>query len=103
MVEEFLNSKTIKLFEERGSTSRFIDAEINDVGDLVISGQDVGEAPQEFYGDSDYEWWVTVQAKDKDSVILALIEKVFGGRFSASEEFREWLDEKGIPSGFYSY
>ena len=95
--------KKVKLFEERGPTSRFVDAEILDTGDLVISAQDVGEAPQKMFGDSDYEWWVFVKAEDKDRVLLALIEEVFGGRFHASDEFREWLKAMGIPYEFDNY
>lgn len=97
------NPTKVKLFEDRGSTSRFVYAEILDTGDLVISAQDVGEAPEWFFGDSDYEWWVYVKANDKDWVLLSLIERVFGGRFHASDEFREWLKEVGIPYKFDSY
>ncbi|KQC03982.1 MAG: hypothetical protein APR53_04210 [Methanoculleus sp. SDB] len=97
------NLKKVKLFEERGPTSRFVYAEILDTGDLVISAQDVGEAPRTMYGDDDYEWWVYVRAKDKDWVLLGLIEAVFGGRFHASDEFREWLKATGIPYEFDCY
>jgi hypothetical protein len=38
-----------------------------------------------------------VRAKKKDEVILAFIERLYGGKFEASKEFREWLKEKGIP------
>ena len=90
-------STKITLFEERGPTSRFIDAEIKDNGDIVLSGQDVGEAPKKWFDDGDYEFWVTVRAKDKDRVTLALIELLFGGKFNAVDEFRECLNAKGIP------
>ncbi len=93
----------VNLYEFRGSTSRFIDADIGEKGELVISGQDVGDAPREFFGDSDYEWWVVVKAEHKDAVLLALIERVFGGTDRASDNFRAWLAEKGIPSEFGSY
>ena len=97
------NPRKMQLFEERGPTSRFVYAEITDAGDLLISGQDVGDAPEKMYGDSDYEWWVYVKAKDKDWVLLALIEAVFGGRFHAADEFREWLKATGIPYEFDNY
>jgi hypothetical protein len=50
----------------------------------------------------DYEWRVTVRAKDKDFLDLALIERLFGGKSNAPVEFREWLNEKGIPSEFFA-
>ena len=45
--------RRIKLYESRGKTSVYIDAEIKGNGDLQLSGQDVGEAPRKFFGDSD--------------------------------------------------
>jgi hypothetical protein len=38
----------IKLFEERSPSSRFIDAEVDESGNLIVSGQDVGEAPRQW-------------------------------------------------------
>jgi hypothetical protein len=46
---------------------------------------------------------VTVDAGDKDKVLLALIEKIFGGNFSAVDEFREFLEGKGIPFGWMTW
>lgn len=77
-----LRFKKVQLLEERGPTSRFIHARIEDNGNLVVEGQDVGETPQKWFDDEDYEFWVTVRPEDKDAVILALIERLFGGRFS---------------------
>ncbi|MEN6319534.1 MAG: hypothetical protein ABFD82_12355 [Syntrophaceae bacterium] len=93
----------IVLFQERGPTSRFIDAEVDENGKLIVSGQDVGEAPRQWFGDDDYEFFVTVDAGDKDRVLLALIDKVFGGNFSAVDEFREFLEGKGIPFGWMTW
>jgi len=95
--------RKIKLFEERGATSRFIDAEIDENGVLIVSGQDVGDAPRKWFDDDDYEFIVTVSAEDKDRVILALIEKVFGGKFGAVDEFREFLEGKEIPFGWMTW
>jgi hypothetical protein len=91
------NSLELKLFEERGETSRFTTAEIKETGDLVVLCQDVGKAPEEWRGDSDYEFWATVKQEDKDKLLLALIEKLYGGHFSAVDEFRTFLELKGIP------
>ena len=96
-------ARRIKLYESRGKTSIYIDAEIKGTGDLQLSGQDVGETPREFFGDSDYEYWLTVSKEHKDDVLLLLIEKLYGGNSSAVSEFRELLKQSGIPCEFKSY
>jgi hypothetical protein len=98
-----LGPKKVQLFEERGPTSRFIHARIEDNGNLVVEGQDVGEAPRQWFDDDDYEFFVTVREERKDQVLLALIKKVFGGKFRAVDEFREFLKEKGIPFGWMTW
>ena len=41
-------------------TKTFQGASISVSGDLALEAQDVGAGPREFWGDSDYEWFVTV-------------------------------------------
>ena len=96
-------ARQIKLYESIGKTSIYIDAEIRGNGDLQFSGQDLGEAPREFFGDSDYEYWLTVSKEHKDDVLLLLIEKLYGGNSSAVSEFKRLLESSGIPSEFHSY
>lgn len=74
-------------------------AKIDDDGDLVLEGYDIGKAVAEHWGDSDYEYWLRVASDDKDTVLLWLIKE----RFTASSEFRQWLDDKGIPNKFASW
>jgi hypothetical protein len=122
VTEDRFKERRIKLFEERGETSRFVDAEINKNGELVVSGQDVGKAPLEWWGDSDYEFWVIVASKDKQKVLhalvrrsqengipppievegedvalLALVQQLYGRHFHAVDEFRDSLESEGIP------
>jgi len=95
--------RSIRLYESRGATTILIDVEITEDGRLEISGQDLGEAPQKFWGDSDYEYWVSVRPEHKDWVLLALIEKLYGGNSSADSDFMEFLRSKGIPYEFGSW
>jgi hypothetical protein len=120
--------KAVQLFEERGETSRFVDAEIKENGDLVVSAQDVGKAPLEWWGDSDYEFWVTVASKDKqrvfhaligrtrksrdslpteledeDTALLTLLEQYYSGHFHAVDEFRDFLQSQDIPFGWMTW
>lgn len=101
--EQELKSRRVELFEERGETSRFTHAEIDDSGNFIMSTIDIGKAPEETWGDSDYEFWVTVPKEQKDMLLLALIEKVYGGVFSAVDEFRKFLEDKKIPSRFQNW
>lgn len=118
----------VKLFEEHGETSRFVYAEIDEEGDLIFSGQDVGKAPLEVWGDIDYEFRVRVTSDykdkvlraliersqrpempepadplDRDRALIALVEELYGSHFSAVDEFRDYMELKGIPCGFSNY
>ena len=76
---------------------------INENGDLLFSGQDIGNAPEEIFGDSDYEYWLTVPASEKDRLLLALIEKHYAGYALVVSSLREFMESKNIPYNFYSY
>ena len=98
MTKEASNAKTkkIQLFEEQGETSRYIDAEINKDGDLVIFGQDIGKAPREYWGDSDYEFWVHVAAKYKGDVFRVLLEKLNHDNIEVEDDFRDFMRSRRI-------
>ena len=96
-------SKTVKLVRQGGATSIHIDVQINDKGDLLFSGQDIGAAPDEIFGDLDYEYWLTVPAAEKDRLLLALIEKTYKGNALVVSEMKEFLEERNIPYGFQTY
>ncbi len=95
--------KTIVLVNMGGRTSVHIDATINNAGNLVFSGQDIGEAPSEYVGDSDYEYWLTIPAKEKDSFLLALIEKMYLNDSGLITNVSELLDAKGISYSRHSF
>ena len=90
----------VTLVHVEGPTSVHIEAEITDRGDLLLSGQDVGDAPREFFGDADYEYWLRIEARNKDRLLLALLGKLYSGDPSLISQFREYLESKGIPAEF---
>ena len=96
-------SLRVKLVESRGSTSMFIDAEIDKEGRFVLSGQDIGDLPKEHFGDSDYEYWVVVPQDQKDRVLLALMKKLYQGDSKVVSAFMELLKSNGIPYEFGSW
>ena len=93
----------IKLVRRGGSTSIYIDMSIDENGNLLFSGQDIGSAPDEIFGDSDYEYWLTVPAAEKDRLLLALLEKHYAGDALVVSTLRELMESKQIPCSFYSY
>jgi len=87
--------KKVRLVESRGETFVFIDAEIDETGNLVLSGQDIGKAPEEWFGDSDYEYWLVVAPPDKDRVLSVLLGRLSGGETlrpadHASQDEKDW-------------
>lgn len=91
------------LLDVHGATTIHIDAEINGEGDLIISGQDLGEAPKNFWGDDEYEYWLTVRAAHKDRLLLALLEKHYQGNNYLVSQLKALMESKGIPCEFFSY
>ena len=96
-------TETIKLVSQGGSTSIYIDVRIKEKGDLLFSGQDIGDAPEEIFGDLDYEYWLTVPAAEKDKLLLALIEKHYAGNSTVISEMREFMESKQISCAFFSH
>ena len=96
-------NKPIKLVSQGGSTSIHIDMRIDENGDLLFSGQDIGDAPEEIFGDSDYEYWLTVPASEKDRLLLALLEKHYAGDALVVSTLRKLMESKNIPCGFHSH
>lgn len=93
----------VSLVRIEGPTSIHIDAEITDKRDLLYPGQDVGDTPREVFGDSDYEYWLLIKARDKDQALLAIIEKLYSGNPKMISEVQEYLRSRGIPCEFHSY
>ena len=98
MKKEASNAKTkkVQLYEKQAETSRYIDAEITKDGNLVIMGQDLGKLPEEFWGDSDYEFWVHVAAKYKGDVFRILLEKLNQDNIEVEDDFRDFMRSRRI-------
>ena len=97
--------KKIKLYERKHEKDKFyLDLKINENGDLVFEGYDIGEFVKQHWGDSDYEYWLTIKMEHFPTVILHLIKECFDRNiFTNDSEFKEWLKKKEIPSEFHSW
>lgn len=72
----------VKLVSQSGTTSIHIDARIDESGDLLLSGQDFGEAPPPtFFGNDDYECRFTMSAAEKDRILQRFFSSDFVWRF----------------------
>ena len=96
-------SNKVKLVRQGGATSIYIDMSIDENGNLLFSGQDIGSDPEEIFGDTDYEYWLTVPAAEKDRLLLALLEKHYGGDALVISTLRKFMESKQIPCIFYSF
>lgn len=68
-------------------------AVIKDNGDLVFEGVDRGDTVKESFGDSDYEYWHTIQAEHVTDVLLYLLKE----KSKNISEWLDWLKRKNIP------
>lgn len=86
-----------------------------DADDLVVEGYDIGRRVEEYWGDSDYEYSVKVQAVDVNEVYAALqlppgdkakLLHELSLRFNtntAYSDFRNFLDAHKIKSEGFSW
>jgi hypothetical protein len=66
-------------------------------GGFKIDAQDMGPTVEEFWGDSDYEFWVTVPPEAMAKLAYALAKKLYAGRARAVDEFQALCIEAGVP------
>ena len=87
---------SITLKEVRSSDGQvsLLQAYIDDNGDLVLAGYDLGESVREVWGDSDYEYWRRVRAEHVPEVLLQLLN----ARCSGDLGFRQWPEAEGIDA-----
>jgi hypothetical protein len=97
------STRKIELVRLQGPTAIHVDVAINEKGDLVLSGQDLGQAPREVFGGGDFEYFLTVRCEHKDALLLALLEQVYRDDGRAVSRLRELLAAKGIPGEFFSF
>ena len=92
--------RELVIYDRRTPTDhQILRARVTESDELVLEGVDAGDAPHQFWGDSDYEYSRTVARENVPAVLLWLVKE----RFDSDGAFAEWLKEKGIPSTFNNY
>ena len=89
---------------EIDGTKVFVEVYVSaESGDVVMAGQDLGAAPQRAFGASEYEYFLSIPAAEKDRLILQLMHQVFGGEERTRSAIAEWLEARGIPYSLHSF
>jgi len=84
-----------------GDLQIIIHAEITDAGALHVSGQDFGPGAS-MVGD-ETEYIASVRKEDKDRLLLALIERLYGGDTHAVRDFYDFARSKGIEASWFRW
>ena len=98
--------------EVNGMDRRYLDASLDENGDLVIAGQDLGPGTSMAPPHGEYEWWTTIKAVDFPE-LLALLDAPSGSDVlqvladhwtgEQSYELERRLRESAIPRAFAAY
>jgi hypothetical protein len=115
--------------KKNGTEASYLQAGFDDAGDLVLEGQDLGSSVEAIFGDSDYEYWLTVPlaalprlveelvrelgepaptAENQQIFILTALKRLFTPdqaplHFVSDSEFRKWLKTHRIPNQLTTY
>ena len=85
--------ESVSLIERKtGNIDVYLSASIDSSGDLVLDGQDLGSGVEDYWGDSDYEYWTIVAKNKKLEVLLLLIND----SFPTIQEVYSWLKTTGV-------
>lgn len=103
MASESDPAKRVELCNQKGDPWITIQAEIDNKGNLLLSGQDLGQSVRDVWGDDDYEYWLLVSKEHKDRLLLALIKRLYAENTRVVSELGDWLRENDIPYVFDSY
>jgi hypothetical protein len=96
-------ARKVSLVRVEEPTLTQIYAEIADNGDLLLSGQDIGEAVEAAFYHSDYEYFLRIPAANKDDVLLALIQTQYSGNTHVISELKQYLESRSVPCEFETW
>lgn len=90
--------ETFELYRQEGDNFRSVMVTLDAAGGLKVDAQDMGKLVEEYWGDSDYEFWVTIPPQEAAKLAYALIRKHYTGRAGAVDEIRSLCAEAGVKS-----
>ncbi len=91
----FEEGKRIQLVKDLRETCTYIYAEVAGTGDLLMAGTRAGETPRRLLDRDSFGYWVTVGCEEKEKVLKALIEKIYGRESLQTPEFLALMSKEG--------
>lgn len=89
--------ESAEIYREELPNFRSVMVTLEPKGGLKVDAQDMGPVAEEFWGDSDYEFWVLIPPEGAARLAYALIRKHYAGRAGAVDEIRALCAEAGVP------
>jgi hypothetical protein len=88
--------KSIELFRQDGEEFRSVRATLRD-GEFMIDTQDMGKSVEEFWGDSEYEFWTIVPKEAWGQLLMALSIEFLTNDPKATDRLRDICLTHGVP------
>lgn len=80
-----------------GLTSFRITASISPAnGDIIVHGQDQATGSVTHFSASEYEWFLTIPAEEKDHLLLELMQATFAGDAAIRSTLMQWLEVHSV-------
>jgi hypothetical protein len=91
-----------QLASQEGIERRFVSVRIR--GEAIeVDAQDLGPTVKEIWGDSDYEFGVTIEAADLARFAFALIVQHYSNDLDAVDKIKELAVKSGIDPHFWTH
>jgi hypothetical protein len=98
-----MTSQTIEIARQDGTEFRSVYLSLEDDGTIKMDAQDMGPTVTQFWGDSDYEFWVRVPPASLPKLAFELLREKFAGQLGAVDAFGDWCTQHGVQHEFGSW
>ena len=96
-------SHSVEIARQEGTQFRSVRLAIEDDGAIKMDAQDMGPTVEEFWGDSDYEFWVRVEPAALPKLTFELLREKFAGQLGAVNTLRDWCKAHDVAHEFDSW
>jgi len=84
-----------ELYRSEGQNFRSVRASVDDA-QFKIDTQDMGPTTEEFWGDSDYEFWTTVPREAWGDLLMALAREFLADSPGATDQLHDICQKHGV-------